>query len=322
MIQEAGARDGRQRLINVLKILISLGLLIVILIHVDVDQSLDILRRMRPAYFVAALILELLGVLVRVYRWGVLVRALGVSVSWRRLLSLYFVGSFFNLVLPTGVGGDAVRIYELSEDGPASAAMSSVLVERFLGLFTLFALALVALVGSYQLVPVQLRWFIAIVFALGLIGIILVLQGTWLQALGQRSGLAQRLGRIALLRDLYQSIQAYSRPVLLRATAAAFAFNLILVLLNYLLGQAVGIDLPLGTYFLFVPIIAAVLMVPSIGGLGVRESAYVLLFSQVGIDQGRGLALALSRDLLLLLLGLLGVIIYVTRSARESWRRS
>lgn len=322
MIPAAGARDGRQRLTNVLKILISLGLLVVILIHVDVDQSLDILRRMRPTYFVAALVLELLGVLVRVYRWGVLVRALGVNVSWWRLLSLYFVGSFFNLVLPTGVGGDAVRIYELSEDGRTSAAMSSVLVERFLGLFTLFALALFALVGSYKLVPVQLRWFIAIVFAVGLIGIILVLQGTWLQALGQRSGLAQRLGRITLLRELYQSIQAYSRPVLVRATAAAFGFNLILVLLNYLLGVAVGIDLPLRSYFLFVPIIAAVLMVPSIGGLGVRESAYVLLFSQVGIDQGRGLALALSRDLLLLLLGLIGVIIYVTRSARESWRRS
>ncbi len=322
MIHEAEPRNGRQRLINLLKILVSLGLLVLILVHVDVAQSLDILGRMRPAYFVAAIALELVGVLVRVYRWGVLVWALGVNVSWRRLLALYFVGSFFNLVLPTGVGGDAVRIYELSEDGPTSAAMSSVLVERFLGLFTLFALALLALVGSFRLVPVQLRWFIAIAFGLGLVGITLVLQGTWMQAVGRRLGLAQWLGRITLLRELYQSIRAYGPTALIRATAAAFGFNLILVLLNYLLGQAVGIDLALGTYFLFVPIIAAVLMVPSIGGLGVRESAYVLLFSQVGIDQDRALALALSRDLLLLLLGLIGVIIYVTRSARESWRRS
>ena len=97
-------------------------------------------------------------------------------------------------------------------------------------------------------------------------------------------------------------------------------WNLILILGYYLLGVAVGIDLSAWYYFLFVPVVSAVLMVPSVGGLGVREGTTVLLFRQVGVGESQALALALAYDLTLLANGLLGATLYILQGARGARR--
>jgi hypothetical protein len=231
------------------------------------------------------------------------------------------VGSFFNLVLPTGFGGDAVKMLELSRDSKASSAISSVLVDRFVGLLVLFALAALALLGSYQLVTPVVRLAILVVSLGSLVLVGLLVQRTWIETWGRRLRLDRLFDRFGILRELYTSLHRYSPRALAQALGASLLFNLMHILANVLLAAAVGIHLPVWTFFLFVPIIAFSVMLPSVGGLGLREGAYVLLFSQVGVDQDHGLALALSRDMTLLVLALIGALIYVVQSAREGWRQ-
>jgi uncharacterized protein (TIRG00374 family) len=291
--------------------------LVLILRRVELDEVLQLLRGMDWVPFLCALLLMLSGSLVRAYRWGALVWALGVHASWWRLVGLYFVGAFFSLFLPTGVGGDAVKIYELSRgDSQAAAAISSVFVDRFLGLFVLFAMALLALAGSHELVTPQEQVLIALVFAISLLAAALVLQRTWIEAWGRRLGLNRALGRIKLLRELYESLHLYGTSALLRATAASVVWNLVLILGYYLLGLAVGIDLSLKYFFLFVPIISVMLMLPSLGGLGVREGATVLLFQQVGVAESSALALALAYLVIVLATALIGAVVYIVQGMR------
>jgi uncharacterized membrane protein YbhN (UPF0104 family) len=122
---------------------------------------------------------------------------------------------------------------------------------------------------------------------------------------------------VKILRELYASIHLYSPAALARATAASLLFNLTLIVGNYLLGVAVGIDLSLWYYFLFVPIISVLLMVPSVGGLGIREGAYVFLFGQV-TGRDYAVALALAYDLTLVISGLIGAIVYLIQGTREA----
>jgi uncharacterized membrane protein YbhN (UPF0104 family) len=89
-----------------------------------------------------------------------------------------------------------------------------------------------------------------------------------------------------------------------------------LILGNYFLGLAVGVDLSLYYYFLFIPVISVLLMLPSIGGLGIREGAYVLLFGQVGVANSQALAIAFAFDLYLLINGLIGALIYLAQGMR------
>jgi hypothetical protein len=239
------------------------------------------------------------------------------------LVELYFVGAFFGMFLPTGVGGDAVKMYELSrDDHNASAAISSVLVDRFTGLFVLFAIALLALIGGYELVTPQVRLLIALIFILSLVGVALLLQRTWIESWGRRLRLDRLLGRVKILRELYLSVHLYGAPALLRATAASVVWNLILIMGYYLLGQAVGIDLSPWYYFLFVPIVSVLLLLPSLGGLGIREGATMVLFQQVGVSEARALALALAYDVVLLIHALIGACLYVLQGLLEARRQA
>jgi uncharacterized protein (TIRG00374 family) len=307
----------RNRLLNVLKIAVSLGGIAILAVTQDLQHVVQLLRQMDWRPFLLALFLFLSGSFVRAYRWGCLVWALGVHVGWWRLVGLYFVGGFFSLFLPTGVGGDAVKMYELSrDDGRAAPAISSVLVDRFLGLFVLFAIALLALLGSHELVSLELRVLIGVIFVGSLAGAGLLLQRTWIEAWGRRLGVDRILGRFKILRELYDTIHLYGAAALLRATGASLVWNLILIFGYYFLGQAVGIDVSLARYLLLVPVISALLMVPSIGGLGVREGATVLLFTQMGTTESQALALAVAYDFTLIVNGLIGACIYILQGMR------
>jgi uncharacterized protein (TIRG00374 family) len=308
----------RNRLLNILRVVVSLAGVLVIVLTQDMDEVIRLLGGMDWLLFLIGLLLFVSSVPVRAYRWGSLVWALDVRARWWRLVALYFVGSFFNLFLPTGFGGDAVKMFELSrDDHKAAAAISSVLVDRFLGLFVLFALALLALLGGRELVAPEVRMLIVVVFAASLIGVILLLQRTWIEAWGRRLGVDRLLGRIKILRELYESLHVYGPAALLKASAASLVFNLILILGYYVLGLAVGMHLPLWYYFLFVPIISVLLLVPSVGGLGIREGATVFLFSQVeSVGRSQALALALSYDMTMLTIGLIGAIIYIVQGVR------
>jgi uncharacterized protein (TIRG00374 family) len=308
---------ARNRILNILKVLVTVVGLGIVLLTQDLNKAFQLLREMEFQLFLGALLLFLSGLMVRAYRWGSLVWALGVKVNWWRLVGLNFVGVFFGLFLPTGVGGDAVKMYELTRDeGKAAAAISSVLVDRFLGLFVLFAMALLALASSYQLVPPEVRIFIAVLFVGCLGGVALLLQRKWIEAWGRRLGLDRLLSRFNILRELYDSIHLYGARALLRATAASVVWNLILILAYYLLGLAVGVELSLGIYFLLVPVISALLVIPSIGGLGIREGATVFLLKQMGVDDSQALALALAYDLILVITAMVGAFLYILQGMR------
>ncbi len=312
-----GRTKTRNRIQNLLKVLVSVVGLAIVFLTQDLDQAIHFLSEMALEPFLGALFLFLLGLIVKAYRWGSLVWALGVEVGWWRLVSLNFAGVFFGLFLPTGVGGDAVKMYELTRsEAKAAAAISSVVVDRFLGLFVLFAMASLALASSYELVPPEVRILIVVLFIGSLSGVALLLQRKWIEAWGQRLGLDRLLGRFRILRELYDSIHLYGARALLQSTAASVIWNLILILGYYLLGLAVGIELSLATYFLLIPIIAALLVIPSIGGLGIREGATIFLLKQVGVDESQALALALGYDVTLVISALVGAILYILQAMR------
>lgn len=174
----------RSRILNVLKVLVSLGVLAIIVAKIDLQEVLPVLAAMDWLPFLGALALFLSGSLVRAYRWGSLVWALGVRVSWARLVFLMFVGAFFSQILPTGV----------------------------------------------------------------------------------------------------------------------------------------GVDLALWYYFLLVPIISVFLMLPSLGGLGVREGVTLVVFTQVGVEEPRALALGLAYLLTLWITALLGAALYILQGLRNARR--
>ena len=123
------------------KILITVTLLAVVFLVVDFRKVGAVLKSVDWRDMLTATAIYQLGIFVRAYRWQVLLRAQDMYTPYCRLVQLYYIGSFFNTFLPSGFGGDVVKTYELSRQTSSGASsVSTVLVDRLMGLAVLFAM--------------------------------------------------------------------------------------------------------------------------------------------------------------------------------------
>jgi uncharacterized membrane protein YbhN (UPF0104 family) len=300
-----------KRLRGLAQVTISAILLILILRTVSWVEVRGALQRIDLRWLAVAWGLFILGVVVRAMRWRVLLQALGLRRPLGELVNWYFVGSFFNVILPTGFGGDAVRAAELAQDtGRLGPAVNSVIVDRYLGLIVLLAMGLVAWLVAPGEAPISMFWVTTALFAGGLLAAWL-LRRPWWARWGRRPGLFGKAVRMLKLPQLSEAVAPYDRHTILRGLGISLVFNLLQIGWNVAIARGLGLDLPLAVYLVFVPLTAVALLLPAFGGLGVREMTYVGLFGSIGVPRATALALSLGVYSITVATGLLGGILYL-----------
>src|SRR5262249_8660901 len=132
--------DGEDRVKAHWRVLGTLVLVAVLAWRIDWGQLAGAFARLHGGLWLLAVGGYLLAQLASAWRWHLLARVVGLAGPLLDYLRYYFVGMFFNLVLPTSVGGDVVRVWYLArQEGPAPplgrglAAFVSVLADRFNG---------------------------------------------------------------------------------------------------------------------------------------------------------------------------------------------
>ncbi len=309
------------RFVNLIKAVLSIVLLVAVVRTAGIGRTYQTIATLDWRYFLVALLLYLLGILVRAGRWSALLAAQHIQVPWKILTQLYFVGAFFNNFLPTGIGGDVVKMYELSsrsQDAPT--AISTVLVDRVLGLLVLFAFALVTLPWGWRALSPTV---IALILALSVgsvIGISLLLNRKLVSWLSHRISIIRLILSKPKIQAFYSSFHNYRGQALCNALLLSLLFNLMLIAVTGFIGQSLDARIGLRYYFLFVPIISALSALPiSLGGLGIREEGYVYLFTQVGVSSAVALSMSLGFYAVTLLTSLVGGVIYAVEGLRGYW---
>ena len=309
---------SKRRIRGLIQIAVSAILLAIILRQVHWAEVWDALRRIDLFWLAVAWGLFLLGVVVRAVRWRACSDALGVHRPLRELTGWYFVGSFFNVILPTGFGGDAVRAAELSQDtGRPGPVVNSVIVDRYLGIMVLLAMGLIAGILRPGTASPGIFAFTAALFAGGLLAAWL-LQRSWWANLARHDDLFGKAVRLLRLPGLAEAVAPYDRRAIGRALVASLVFNLLQIGWNVAIGWGLGLRLPVSAYFVFVPLTAVVLLLPAFGGLGVREMSYVGLFGSAGVPQAIALALSLGVYVITVATGLVGGAIYLAGGIRRA----
>ncbi len=305
---------------NLVKVLLSVALLALVLRQVAWSDVRAALSGARLEYLAGAFAIHLFGMVLRAYRWQVLLEALDIHVSIVRLTYLYFVGAFFNNLLPTGFGGDVVRSYELSRRSERTAeAIGTVLVDRATGLLALFMMALVALAFSCRMVEPQIALLIVVLALGGWVAAWLFLQ----RGVLDRLGIMPLLRRFRQLERVYDAVQGCGTRAMIQALIVSLVFNSSLITVHYGIALALGVRLPLGLYFVFIPIISLLLMFPlSLNGLGVREGAFVVLFGQAGVLPPIALTMSLMVYAMNAATGLIGGILYLLEGAASVWAKN
>lgn len=307
----------RKRILTSLKISITVIGLIIVLKDLDFQVLLAYIGEVIWFWLVVGAGLIGVGLVIRAYRWHILLNGAGSKIRFSRLLSLYMVGSFFNAFLPSGIGGDVVRAAEAAQDVESSVAVGTVLIDRLTGLMALFMMALVVLPFRPAEFPSYLSATIAIICALGLLFGFILIDGRLLWwVIPHLPEAVRRLGDGFIAR-LATSIKNCGGVTLAKALLVSVLFNLVQVGWWYTTGRALGISISYTYYLLIVPVMSLALLVPSIGGLGVREFLAPALFHGAGLTPELAVALTLLVFGLERVASLLGAPVYLYSTLRR-----
>lgn len=276
----------RQWLLTGLQVGLSGGLVLLLVQVVDAGAAMRQALALAPSTAVAALALTFLAFGVNALRWLVLLRATE-DVSLRRILPHYWVGAFFNNLLPSGVGGDAVRVLTIARSGLAlrPAIVSSVL-DRFVGLLALLVLGALCIPLIGQSAPV------ALAVPLG--------PAVWPAAAA--AGLAALLIAFLFLRQRLARLWRFGQPYFRRfplAIGCSLITNLSFIAAIGLIARDLGIPVSAGL-LATIPVVMAVAALPlSVGGIGLREGGMVLLLQPQGVAPEAALALGILYSVLI-----------------------
>ena len=128
-----------------LRIVTSVLIFVYIFSKVGWSELYSLLQKASLNYLLISILIAPILILTSCWKWQVILKAQSIRVPLGKLFWLYIVGYFFNMVLPSNVGGDVVRAWSLGKHVNNQAeAFSSVFIERFTGLTALLLMAILA----------------------------------------------------------------------------------------------------------------------------------------------------------------------------------
>ena len=281
----------------------------VLLWRYDARPIFRILSRERPAYFAAVVVLYVAGQTMCAYRWQLLAALLKVHGRYREFLAYTFVGMFTNLFVPGLLAGDAARsVYLGRRQGRMGEAIASVVADRIVGLVGLFWLAaFTAIFLNFAPIPSSVITPTIAVGAISFAGFLVAPLVARLIHLMPRP--VRRAGGI-IAPYLHHPL------TLIPAIVLSIVLQVTLAVGQYVLADGLGLTAPLSLFVLCVPIANVFASLPlTLNGLGIRESAYLLLFGMAGMRKEDAIALGLLWFAITMVGGLTGSIAFVTTPA-------
>ncbi|MBK9144756.1 MAG: flippase-like domain-containing protein [Candidatus Melainabacteria bacterium] len=276
---------------------------------IDLSKSWQAALSAHKGFLLAALLMFLMVPFQNAHRWQLLASAVGLREPLLKMTQYCYVGLFFNLFLPSTVGGDFSRCYYLSRGtGKYMHAASSVLVDRAMGLAVLLLFATLGILlgpgGSGLPLELKVPIFGA---TLGVYLITPFLPQLSNKILGESSWVSRKLNNSSA------SIYWQDKGLIAMTLLLSVAMQIVIVICHIAVGLALGLnDVPIWYYFVFYPSVAVLgFVTPSINGIGVREWAYTYFLSLMGVEPATALTYAIIWFGLITTSSLVGGIVYV-----------
>lgn len=299
-----------------IKVLITLALLGFLAYQMDLGVLADILLSANPLLLLLGVLIQFTSMFIGVVRWQTILREFDIHTRLLPLIKINFIGYFFNLMLPSGIGGDFFRAYYLAkrEDRGMSTTVTTTILERSAGLCALLIIGtFFAALEDISVEGVRLFYVFLIVITLYGLGN-LVLFHSWIHRRISAFLLKRHLPHIEARMELvYQGLNALrqNKSSILQALALSLGIQILGVLIVWTVAQAIHIEAPFRVFLIFVPLINLSIMVPlTINGIGLRESLFYLLFSQIGFPAEMAVALSLLTFFLYFVTAIPGLLVY------------
>lgn len=286
--------------------------------HISLPDVLSVIRQADRKLLLVSFLFSSIVYILGLYRWQMLLAAAQLKIPLRRVLVSFCGGQFFSLFLPSTIGGDVSRTIDLSmHTRRPKEVVATVFLDRLSGFVGLVLIALAALVIGWS----SVRQYESVVLSVLIISFVLfaILFVVFNAALYHRinsflhaKGAAGRVREV--LKNLHTEIHLFrhKKTVLARNVLLSVLIQGIFPLSSFLIARAMGIDLPPIYFFIFIPVVGAISLLPfSIAGLGIRENATVLLFANLGMPHDTALGMSLIGFFFLVVYSGIAGLIYV-----------
>ena len=298
----------KSKILNLLvRVVISITILSLLFTKIDFNDIKESLIKTNHTVLIIGVVIYTLCQVLNAYKWKLIANNAGFSNKLREYVDYYFVGLFFNLFLPTTVGGDISKAYYLSKHDLQSRkapAIYSVLAERYSGVVIIVwagALVLFTPIGN----PVPAVFKILMSFLTILIFIVTpAFPAFWMQFFKRKKW----------VRTMLRDIRAYwSNPrLVVKAIYWSTLYHILILAIHMLIGSAMGITVPIGYYIMAYSMAAMAGFLPvAFNGIGPREWAYIYFLSFAGVKESDALIFSIFWFGIILASSLLGGIFYL-----------
>jgi len=303
-----------------IKIVLSIVIVLFILSKIDINKTLLHIRTISLTSYFLGFILISVGMFLSSFKWLLLLKNIEINIPFSKALKFYYIGSFFNMFMPTSLGGDVVRVAFLGKEQKKITEVGlSVFTERLLGLLALLSVAIAAFWLNYSFFKETFLIYLFIFFmVLELFIIIFLIKPKVAKILFSLFITISTLLKInivvKLLIKVYKSIlKIHKNPKrVILAIVLSFVFQAISVFVAFVIAEGLSLNISINFFFLFAPIISLVAMLPiSFNGVGLREAVSIYLYGQLGINPEKAVTLSLVIFSLLIINSLLGGLVFL-----------
>lgn len=270
----------------ILKLAVSLGFLYYVIIKVEWAESWEYLKQVQVWQIALYLLLVIAGMLISAHKWKILANHKNINNPFFDFFKFYLTGSFVNNFMPSFIGGDTYRAYQIGRpEKKYVAAASTVVIDRITGLIGATILALFFSLLNLKTV-LKNNWLVFFNAA-----IILSLFFDVIAMKVRESVFLQKLFRKFIpekIRHFFNELDTYRNDhgVLGRAIFFGCLFAFVGVALsNFILLKALGVQIGFLDFLSVIFLITIVSSIPiTINNIGLKEWAFVTFFGIFGVN--------------------------------------
>ncbi len=315
-------RSGKEKVMTLLKIFISLFLLYNVFKGLNFSKAFNIISEIDIKFFLISFffyfILNNFFYTLRLYH---LLRNNSSSVSIKKLMKIHYISLLFQFSLPTSYGTDVIKAGYLFSHGEKIKTVNSLVFLRITGLITLclFFIFSSHFAGKLETEKYITPLYLFLLTAAAAAILVMILIRKLPQEIKHRNKIITR-GYELGLRTIDNMLFFIRRPAVLSISILlSILYNASQIFSIYFLYKAIGINIPLLSHFAYIPLVTILTALPiSLNGIGVREKG-MMFFFQNYLSTNSLLAFSVLNYLIGICMSITGMILFLTNKKKPQF---
>ncbi len=300
---------SNKKLIFFIKFVFTFSILYYLVSKLNGSDIYEIISSVDPYYLSLAIIILLLELMLSTYRWFIVQNVHKIYLTFSRTLSYQWIGLFFNLTLPSSIGGDALKGYYLNSDGHSiRKCSSSIIIDRILGMIGLVSVIIITLpLFWYYIIDEVARYGVVFICVIAVSAIVTLLLFKYIPSVYKRFSVVKGVDYLS----------ENSRSIIVSKSGLftillSMVLHLLLVLSVFLLSIAINSDISFVSLLVIMPVTNLIIAIPfSIAGWGVREGSMIIGLGYFSINSEVAMALSILYGLVTIVISLPGFLYWI-----------